>query len=1053
MPDEEQISDSIEDMINNEVMAPIFGGAASFGLQLWLLNAKQGTSSINRLVYGWIVRNDHVDNTWQIEDKHGRLKIADTKYKVVTLNISLPQDKIKAVLAALVAGESITNISTRLTLDLAKKAQKYQDFKLDSQFTIRPPANLVARNHMHRRKSVGLKSPYSEAGAISSGICSLSAASIFEVNGSFSRPLASYLSDCVNQDTGLNLLGEDVSRIGMLEVFNSPELDCFGREKVEMDCKDDKVVVDYFAESGESWHQLQFIVTLYLDNVSVRTFAKIVPFNQSAVQVCLQVSDSYDGIGLEVFGNAMCQDSQVTPIVQWRRNMLMQANIGANVVSSRYKLQHDWLNKMPTGNKEEDRVEKASSFTKVDRLAPTVVGELEGPWRSANEQLRAVIDNAFPKPSGALFLEKLRDNKNARLELVEWLKALFEQYDCHDFEVFDPYWDGSASVLISAYLPKGASLTVYTDDGKDRRDNRIHGFKRYNALVQWLQTGAHYTIKFIKRSTPKRAAIHDRYLLITDKTSKKVTAGFNLSNSLQKANENYPLLITPIPADILIDVDTYRQGLIKPGATEIVLDSSTSEIYVDEVPSILPQPFSSLDEVYTCIEKCSENNLDECMQHIGKCLYHSTDKLFHVESITFSASIEAKLTTFLQNRKDRLVKQTDITNQLLMLSELKSELPSLLAHFEYFEEMQTNPYFKSKSLAAADYFALKLLARGTPLTLIAMIQGWIEDWIEDNNDELKDYLLAYVFITQGLNQLFRAQCFDKAAFDISTLLASQNSFLKWFAFCHLSALLSEKSITVSDIGQLLADEDNIQFIGWQLAKANPTDKASQQEWFDPLLTYLLDEVLPSRLERKLLSALFAAFGANFGRLNAWLSNQLMVPLQKAGRIEFDELAELWLDEQSRLWETFGSDNRHSSVALKVTGMVVQLVAQAGEEVQRRLLSDVEKQLKPLSRIIRKNLSREINYQSWSLALDLVLWLFGAVNWTVYLMNENKAVKADFLAMKLELEQLLAYRSEQKWQTRVDRLSKMPGIMVFYNDFKSIENLIDTIELPKINASS
>ena len=43
----------------------------------------------------------------------------------------------------------------------------------------------------------------------------------------------------------------------------------------------------------------------------------------------------------------------------------------------------------------------------------------------------------------------------------------------------------------------------------------------------------------------KDGAFHDRYILIVGKDGLPVS-GFNLSNSIQKANENYPLLITPI---------------------------------------------------------------------------------------------------------------------------------------------------------------------------------------------------------------------------------------------------------------------------------------------------------------------------------------------------------------------------------------------------------------------------------------------------------------------------------------------------------------------------
>ncbi|TOD77377.1 hypothetical protein CGJ56_24305, partial [Vibrio parahaemolyticus] len=45
-------------------------------------------------------------------------------------------------------------------------------------------------------------------------------------------------------------------------------------------------------------------------------------------------------------------------------------------------------------------------------------------------------------------------------------------------------------------------------------------------------------------------SLHDRYILVTDGYGLPVK-GYHLSNSFQSANENFPLLITPIPTDVL----------------------------------------------------------------------------------------------------------------------------------------------------------------------------------------------------------------------------------------------------------------------------------------------------------------------------------------------------------------------------------------------------------------------------------------------------------------------------------------------------------------------
>ncbi|ESJ72100.1 hypothetical protein CFSAN001081_04288, partial [Salmonella enterica subsp. enterica serovar London str. CFSAN001081] len=60
----------------------------------------------------------------------------------------------------------------------------------------------------------------------------------------------------------------------------------------------------------------------------------------------------------------------------------------------------------------------------------------------------------------------------------------------------------------------------------------------------------------------KEGRLHDRYILIMRRNGLPVT-GFNLSNSFQKAAENHPLLITPIPSDVLLQVEEYMSSLLQ----------------------------------------------------------------------------------------------------------------------------------------------------------------------------------------------------------------------------------------------------------------------------------------------------------------------------------------------------------------------------------------------------------------------------------------------------------------------------------------------------------
>ena len=76
-----------------------------------------------------------------------------------------------------------------------------------------------------------------------------------------------------------------------------------------------------------------------------------------------------------------------------------------------------------------------------------------------------------------------------------------------------------------------------------------------------LQGLEFYLLDLKSKAQGGRQLFHDRYILLTD-ASGVAYKGFHLSNSIQGATRNEPLLVTPIPKDILPDVLDYVEGLI-----------------------------------------------------------------------------------------------------------------------------------------------------------------------------------------------------------------------------------------------------------------------------------------------------------------------------------------------------------------------------------------------------------------------------------------------------------------------------------------------------------
>jgi hypothetical protein len=83
----------------------------------------------------------------------------------------------------------------------------------------------------------------------------------------------------------------------------------------------------------------------------------------------------------------------------------------------------------------------------------------------------------------------------------------------------------------------------------------------------------------------RKSLFHDRYILVFDEFG-KVKTGYHLSNSIQGATKKHPLLVTPIPGDVLIAVEDYISSLLAPAdnsPTELItLFSSANRT---EIPS------------------------------------------------------------------------------------------------------------------------------------------------------------------------------------------------------------------------------------------------------------------------------------------------------------------------------------------------------------------------------------------------------------------------------------------------------------------------------------
>jgi hypothetical protein len=126
-----------------------------------------------------------------------------------------------------------------------------------------------------------------------------------------------------------------------------------------------------------------------------------------------------------------------------------------------------------------------------------------------------------------------------------------------------------------------------------------------------------YMLSFRYYDIPASKKIHDRYMIVKDKQG-VLKSGFHLSNSIQGANSEFPLLITEIPLVILYEVDAWlKEQLSDEQTVKLVFDSASvrEQSRVKYIEIDKDQFFMSEDEIVENASKLWENICDAAHQN------------------------------------------------------------------------------------------------------------------------------------------------------------------------------------------------------------------------------------------------------------------------------------------------------------------------------------------------------------------------------------------------------------------------------------------------------
>ena len=244
-------------------------------------------------------------------------------------------------------------------------------------------------------------------------------------------------------------------------------------------------------------------------------------------------------------------------------HMRMNISAGTGIVESRNLNQ---IKKQSNLIKRVDGLQKVSLYSKA---SDSIIGEDQNdPWRQVIIEIDDKLEKYFPIKSESIFLPK---GWNGQVHFYEWLKGLPSKVnDLDELFIIDPYIEEEALRFIPRFGNTDIHYTLIANtkivqNSAERRTSIKNAANLIFSKPKLFKVTIYDVIK-------EKQIIHARYILLKNSNDLFVK-GFHLSNSIQMANKNFPLLITEIPIDVISKIQDWLADILD-SKLEVLWDSN-----------------------------------------------------------------------------------------------------------------------------------------------------------------------------------------------------------------------------------------------------------------------------------------------------------------------------------------------------------------------------------------------------------------------------------------------------------------------------------------------
>jgi len=953
--------DNLHRILTDKRLLRLSTNGRKFSLQMWILKVKVPSNIKDRLLYGRIMPHNFSDNTWHSSNTDTYQNVGDSKFQLLKVTLYCDSNLLTGLLEMLYQNKSILEISKIFSLKLAKKDEnRFGCFSLGTNLAIKPVSHLAAGHYMDNHC---LKSPLESASAFSASIYDLHRETIFELDSKNQKKLIQELAATIRKELGLDILGDDSHRIANLEMLVFPALDDSARNLLYLEFyKNDKIIEisikkELYTNLGKPYVKIELcsgklsMHSLILDDITENengsaTFK--LPINEHQCELV-------NVIRMEIYARDLT-DKVYSLACQYSVRYFQGMGINVNLTSSGVpaRIHNPWLIRKHTNLKR--RVDVFALETSSANIESPMHKEIPGSTEPLGDfDFQKYLDAYKPKKLEGGFFSKYKDDEGSgRIDFAMWLSSEIESIKNSIVLIFDPHFESAGISLIA---PKSNPCCVYkiittrkriTEMASSSDVERVSNIMSTCDAYRLLLTGKDLKIYALPMKNRNDAPFHDRYIFVFDKNMNPVK-GFQLSNSIQSANENFPMLVTPIPEDFILDAIDYGDNIIAdsskfydqyscPYPDDPCLIYDSSNILNERKNRVTYDKFSFFDSINAGTILCKWLNKSTLEGLYGNELVVKLTDLGFISNNSLSFDIFSEV----ENLSEvlRTISQDDFNSYWDVIGQVLAHLPggsnktfldsngSISDKLFYYLKTGSNDFVKgdvnespsdlllgsldevlSRFRTHCDLYGCRLISLDWP-ALYAVKKLWSMDpeksleLLTDAFNQLSDSpnkRYFSVLIWQFLEEMSIEIEFSTGTITANLLLSQSDSIPRFLGFCLAESNLHKKpseELLDSYLGAMTAKDANT-FLGWAIRRSKWTASSDKIGPLFGILTNRLIRNSSPNISLTELTCIVDAIKGRNGKIGAcepWLYSGVIKPLIDSECLHPGIACELWMNE-------------------------------------------------------------------------------------------------------------------------------------------------------------